>query len=40
LTAIVALYTGVYRLSKRTVVSMLSDLFGIDMALGERGREN
>jgi transposase len=34
LTAIVALYTGVYRLSKRTVVSMLSDLFGIDMALG------
>lgn len=34
LTAVVALCTGVYRLSKRTVLSMLSDLFGVEMALG------
>ena len=34
LTAVVALCSGVYRLSKRLVVSMLSDLFGVDMALG------
>lgn len=34
LTAIVALCSGVYRMSKRMVVSMLSDLFGVDMALG------
>lgn len=34
LTAVVALCTGVYRLSKRTAISMLSDLFGVEMALG------
>lgn len=34
LTAAVALCSGVYRLSKRTVVSMLGDLFGVEMALG------
>lgn len=34
LQAVVALLSGVYRLSKRPVVSMLSDLFGVEMALG------
>lgn len=34
LTAVVALCSGVYRMSKRMVVSMLSDLFGVEMALG------
>ena len=34
LTAVVALCSGVYRRSKRMVVSMRSDLFGVEMALG------
>lgn len=34
LMAVVALCSGVYRLSKRLIVSMLSDLFGVDLALG------
>ena len=34
LQASVALFSGTYRLTKRTIVSMLSDLFGVDMSLG------
>ena len=34
LTAVVALCSGVYRLSKRTTCALLSDLFHVDMALG------
>jgi transposase len=34
LQAVVAVCSGVYRLTKRTVVSMLGDLFDVEMALG------
>jgi transposase len=34
LQAVVAICSGVYRLTKRTVVSMLGDLFDVEMALG------
>lgn len=34
LQAVVALFSGVYRLSKRTVVSALSDLFAVRISLG------
>ena len=33
-TALVALLTGCYRLSKRTAVSMMKDLFGVELSLG------
>ena len=33
-TALVALLTGCYRLSKRTVVGMMKDLFGVELSLG------
>jgi len=34
LQAVVAVSSGVYRLSKRTIVSLLKDLFGVEMSLG------
>lgn len=34
LQAVVAICSGVYRLSKRTAVSLLRDLFGVEMSLG------
>lgn len=34
LTALVAVCTGVYHLSRRTTVGLLADLFGVDLALG------
>jgi transposase len=34
LQAVVAICSGVYRLSKRTAASLLRDLFGVEMALG------
>jgi transposase len=34
LQAMTSLCSGVYRLSKRTVVSLLADLFGVEMCLG------
>jgi transposase len=33
-TALVAILTGGYRLSKRTAVSVMKDLFGVEMSLG------
>ena len=34
LTATVAVYAGVYHLSKRTTAGLLADLFGVDLAVG------
>jgi len=34
LTALVAILSGAYRLSKRTVVEVVGDLFGVEMSLG------
>ncbi len=34
LSAVIALLTGVYHLSRRSTVSVLSDLLGVDMSLG------
>jgi len=34
LQALVAVCTGVYRLSRRTTVGLVADLFGVDLALG------
>jgi len=33
-TALVAILTGCYRMSKRTAVSVMKDLFGVDLSLG------
>lgn len=38
LQAIIAMCTGVYRLSKRTTQELLNDLFGVDLSLGALDR--